>query len=89
MSTNTVPTHDELIFFQSTDEDDVVQTTTSPQIIQLIDALKARVKVSIQCRRPSCTSTSIIYRYIQTRSLDEGMTTIFTCADCEFTWRSR
>ena len=50
------------------------------------DGKRKVVKGMDRCR--NCGSYDIIYKQIQTRSSDEGMTLISKCASCSKTWRS-
>ena len=35
-----------------------------------------------------CDSNKITYRLLQTRAVDEGMTTFYVCGSCEKQWKS-
>ena len=41
---------------------------------------------SMKCR--ACGSQNIVYRLLQTRSADEGMSTFYVCRSCTVTWSS-
>ena len=76
---------EEVLFF-----DTMLQTRDEKTPVQDLDAqvteiLGKTVESLLSCIK--CSSHDIVYEHKQTRSMDEGMTTFFTCRTCQTKWK--
>tara|TARA_B110000046_G_C13015189_1_gene408368 strand:- start:379 stop:606 length:228 start_codon:yes stop_codon:yes gene_type:complete len=71
-------TDEETAFFETVPPD-VVDSTVGSDLVRELKALG-----DIKCK--FCQGSNVIYRLLQTRSADEGMTTFFNCSDCGRCW---
>jgi DNA-directed RNA polymerase subunit M/transcription elongation factor TFIIS len=61
------------------------QATVQDEIEAILAIFATAKNTALRC--PACHSTEVRYEHRQSRSMDEGMTTYFTCRTCTHPWK--
>ena len=79
---------DELLFFKTQKEqlnDFVKDKDNIINMKKVIARISSDTTSLLTC--PKCDGHNITYTHKQTRAIDEGMTTFFSCSECQFKWK--
>ena len=78
-------TEDERKFFNKQQEQMGVRNEMS--LDSIVDNVLQIDKIESTVICLKCSSRDVSYEHRQTRSMDEGMTSFFTCRTCNATWK--
>ena len=78
-------TVNEQLFFENQQKKETLSLSST--LSDKVDALLGCGKIVSTIKCIKCGSHDVSYEHKQTRAIDEGMTTFFTCRSCKTRWK--